>query len=461
MRPFEVPFMKRSYNPADRQKIALLAVSFAFFAGFFLFLFFPDAAGANASLFRQISDAVSAPSGAAVLDGAYYAFAAFYLLLVVITVVNIFVEKKAIFVLCCIETLLGIALPAFLLCALVGTGADPAELFSAESGAPFRSTLLMPCFALLAAIALCLLYHKKKGILKAVYALIAAGCAAFFFSDIPFLLLAGEEGSGLTAFRFIQLLCGAPSYSALGRWDAFVCYSFTVLAYAAAVNAALAFLSLAVRRMRIDFIRAAALFGVSLFCFCLLIAEAGAARLGELGGMIGFLAVSAVQVAVAAVCFALRRKGRKTQGSFTDAASVNAAFDEASGILYGAPAQDPFAYEGAIRDESAAAEAEDPAFGYEAKKRSAPDESDAAQEYADSPAAHDPFLDGLTPAERAEFERLFIVRVFGENKQLPPYRPGGDNREFFAKVFVFMGRFRNIISESLLEKIYYYSNAVR
>ena len=41
------------------------------------------------------------------------------------------------------------------------------------------------------------------------------------------------------------------------------------------------------------------------------------------------------------------------------------------------------------------------------------------------------------------------------------YSIGGDNREFFTKVFVFMGRYRSIISDSLLEKIYNYSNIIR
>ena len=73
----------------------------------------------------------------------------------------------------------------------------------------------------------------------------------------------------------------------------------------------------------------------------------------------------------------------------------------------------------------------------------------------------DAFINGLTPAERDEFTRLFISRVYGENRRLPVYRVGEDNREFFTKIFVFMGRYRNIISDGLLEKIYNYSNLVR
>lgn len=77
------------------------------------------------------------------------------------------------------------------------------------------------------------------------------------------------------------------------------------------------------------------------------------------------------------------------------------------------------------------------------------------------PYLPDAFINSLTPAERDEFDKLFISRVYGENKRLPVYTVGADNREFFTKIFVFMGRYRSIISEGLLEKIYNYSNSLR
>ena len=73
----------------------------------------------------------------------------------------------------------------------------------------------------------------------------------------------------------------------------------------------------------------------------------------------------------------------------------------------------------------------------------------------------DMFISSLTPAERDEFDRLFISRIYGENKRLPAYQIGGDNREFFSKIFVFMGRYRNVISDGLLEKIYNYSSSIK
>ncbi len=84
-----------------------------------------------------------------------------------------------------------------------------------------------------------------------------------------------------------------------------------------------------------------------------------------------------------------------------------------------------------------------------------------AQPYYAQGYIPDAFFSSLTPAEKEEFDRLFISRVYGENKRLPAYRIGADNREFFTKIFVFMGRYRNIISDGLLEKIYNYSNSIR
>lgn len=84
-----------------------------------------------------------------------------------------------------------------------------------------------------------------------------------------------------------------------------------------------------------------------------------------------------------------------------------------------------------------------------------------AQGYYNAGFVPDMFISSLTPAERDEFDRLFISRIYGENKRLPAYQIGGDNREFFTKIFVFMGRYRNVISEGLLEKIYNYSNSIK
>lgn len=88
-------------------------------------------------------------------------------------------------------------------------------------------------------------------------------------------------------------------------------------------------------------------------------------------------------------------------------------------------------------------------------------QQNAANYYNNAGFIPDAFISSLTPAEKDEFDRLFISRIYGDNKRLPAYRIGGDNREFFTKIFVFIGRYRNVISDGLLEKIYNYSNSIR
>lgn len=96
---------------------------------------------------------------------------------------------------------------------------------------------------------------------------------------------------------------------------------------------------------------------------------------------------------------------------------------------------------------------------YYAQQPAAPAEGQTY--YGNAGFIPDAFFSSLTPAEKDEFDRLFISRIYGENKRLPAYQIGGDNREFFTKIFVFMGRYRNVISEGLLEKIYNYSNSIK
>ena len=105
-----------------------------------------------------------------------------------------------------------------------------------------------------------------------------------------------------------------------------------------------------------------------------------------------------------------------------------------------------------------------PAQTYQAPRtytQPAPAQNTAPFTEAQASYVPDAFINGLTAAERDEFNKLFISRIYGENKRLPAYIIGGDNREFFTKVFVFMGRYRNVISDGLLEKIYEYSNLIR
>ena len=66
----------------------------------------------------------------------------------------------------------------------------------------------------------------------------------------------------------------------------------------------------------------------------------------------------------------------------------------------------------------------------------------------------DTFIATLTAEERKEFISLFIS---ASDSVLPKYNIGGDNRVFFDRFFIYLGDFRTMISESLMQKIYEYT----
>ena len=79
-----------------------------------------------------------------------------------------------------------------------------------------------------------------------------------------------------------------------------------------------------------------------------------------------------------------------------------------------------------------------------------------APAYDASQYTYDSFINSLTPQEKNEFGDLFIANKYGDLAYLPGYVIGGDNREFFSKVFIYFGRFRGHISSALLDKLYSY-----
>ena len=78
--------------------------------------------------------------------------------------------------------------------------------------------------------------------------------------------------------------------------------------------------------------------------------------------------------------------------------------------------------------------------------------------YDNTQYTYDPFINSLTPQEKNEFGDIFIANKFGANAYLPAYVIGGDNREFFTKVFIYLGRYRDFVSVGLLEKMYAFVN---
>ena len=102
---------------------------------------------------------------------------------------------------------------------------------------------------------------------------------------------------------------------------------------------------------------------------------------------------------------------------------------------------------------------EAPAYRYAPAPAPAP--APAYAKAAAAPAAFDPtpytydnFINSLTPQERNEFGDLFIGNRYGDLNYLPAYVIGGDNREFFSRVFIYLGKFRSHISPALLGKLY-------
>lgn len=69
----------------------------------------------------------------------------------------------------------------------------------------------------------------------------------------------------------------------------------------------------------------------------------------------------------------------------------------------------------------------------------------------------DPFIASLNSAEREQFTEIFILKYKGDTKNLPDYQVGGDNTEFFRKVFIYLGQYRDRIPDSLLSKMYQFA----
>ena len=68
--------------------------------------------------------------------------------------------------------------------------------------------------------------------------------------------------------------------------------------------------------------------------------------------------------------------------------------------------------------------------------------------------AKDPFIATLTKAERVQFSEVFLLKTSGELSKLPAYEVGGENTEFFRKVFVYLGVYRDKIPSQILDKMY-------
>lgn len=68
--------------------------------------------------------------------------------------------------------------------------------------------------------------------------------------------------------------------------------------------------------------------------------------------------------------------------------------------------------------------------------------------------ATDDFMNTLTDTEKVEFVEVFIKRSKGVVKGVPDYVIDADNTDFFPAVFVHINRYRNIVSDALMSKMY-------
>ena len=66
----------------------------------------------------------------------------------------------------------------------------------------------------------------------------------------------------------------------------------------------------------------------------------------------------------------------------------------------------------------------------------------------------DSFIARLTDSEKIEFAKLFLEKINGPYANIPDYVIGGDNKEFFSSLFIYLGKFRPLISDGLMNKIY-------
>jgi flagellar basal body-associated protein FliL len=72
----------------------------------------------------------------------------------------------------------------------------------------------------------------------------------------------------------------------------------------------------------------------------------------------------------------------------------------------------------------------------------------------------DPFIASLNAEERNQFTEIFILKYKGIMPELPDYVVGGDNKEFFSKIFLYLGQYRDRIPDGLLSKIYLFSTKI-
>ncbi len=72
----------------------------------------------------------------------------------------------------------------------------------------------------------------------------------------------------------------------------------------------------------------------------------------------------------------------------------------------------------------------------------------------------DPFLITLNEKEKNDFVDIYVLKCKGIMPEIPGYVVGGDNKDFFNKVFIYLGQYREKIPAGLLNKMYEFSQKI-
>lgn len=168
------------------------------------------------------------------------------------------------------------------------------------------------------------------------------------------------------------------------------------------------------------------------------------------GGVVAACALLQLIVQILAVS-ANRKKAKKQAAEIVaveETAAEPVAEDDSAVLIVEEPAVETIVEEAPVAEFAPAVSAVEEPFPAPA--------ATAEYDYYNS-RSFDPFIASLSSEERAQFTELFILKYKGEMANVPDYTVGGDNKEFFSKIFINLGSVRERLSDELLEKLYQFA----
>ena len=144
-------------------------------------------------------------------------------------------------------------------------------------------------------------------------------------------------------------------------------------------------------------------------------------------------------------------------GVYAEAVRYEGPIAQEEATLETAEAETPAQEETSTVTEETATQ-QTPVCSYTAPEAEKPSAAGATADYDFyNSRSFDPFIASLNSTEREQFTEIFILKYKGDTKNLPDYQVGGDNTEFFRKVFIYLGQYRDRIPDSLLSKMYQFA----